>query len=536
MSANVERRTATFMRTDLGNAERLVARHGGDLRFAPGIGWHEFDGRRWWRDVDGAVVRRMKLTVRAMYVEAADLDDADERSALTKWALASETEARMRAAVSLAESDLAVIVQARQLDADPWLFNCANGTVDLRTGELREHRREDLLTRIAPTPYIANARHDLWDAHVGRVTGGDDDFARFLRRAVGYSLTGLTVEDVLFFPHGPTATGKTSTLEALKGALGEYVCTADFETFLKRRGDGGIRNDVARLDGARLVISVEVEQGKALAEGLIKALTGGDTVAARFLYREAFEFVPSFKLWLAANARPRVDADDSAMWRRILQLPFVHQIPEAERDERVKLRLRTDPDVHAAILAWAVSGCIEWQKIGLAAPESVLAYTADYRAENDALAGWLADACDLADEAFTTNTDLRESYTAWCETNGEDPVSPKRLAAVLRAKGLTAQRTETARGWRGIRIRMTHDGSDGRFGKPLARTDISESSRNTRQEVSSVRTTPEPTLDEALHDPALVSRHIEPYATLIDDHRAGSSSSVPSCFEIAGPS
>src|SRR5205814_2078185 len=140
-------------------------------------------------------------------------------------------------------------------------------------------------------------------------------------------------------------------------------------------------------------------------------------------------------------------------WRRIRQMPFVHQIPEAERDERVKLSLRTDPDVHAAILAWAVQGCCEWQDVGLATPQSVLAYTADYRTENDPLAGWLADACELDADAFAANTDLRRSYTGWCETNGEEPVSPRRLGVALRGKGLTPDRTERARGWRGIRVR-----------------------------------------------------------------------------------
>src|SRR5262249_44829564 len=157
---------------------------------------------------------------------------------LTKWAVASESEARLRAMVKLAESELAVIVEPALLDADAWLFNAANGTIDLRTGELREHRREDLLTRIAPTVYEAGARHELWDDHLATVTGGDDELAGFLARAVGYSLTGDTSEDRLFFAHGPTATGKSTTLEAIKAALGDdYVKVADFESFLKRRGD-----------------------------------------------------------------------------------------------------------------------------------------------------------------------------------------------------------------------------------------------------------------------------------------------------------
>ena len=203
-----------------------------------------------------------------------------------------------------------------------------------------------------------------------RVTGGDHGHDGLLAVHSATALTGDTSEEVLFFAHGPTATGKSSTLEAIKAALGEYAATADFETFLKRHGDAGIRNDIARLAGARFVVSIEVDEGKALAEGLVKMLTGGDTVAARFLYRETFEFLPVFKLWLAANTRPRASADDGAIWRRILQVPFAAVIPEAERDERVKITLRTSPEVQTAILAWAVQGCLEWQQAGLAAPSA----------------------------------------------------------------------------------------------------------------------------------------------------------------------
>ena len=441
-----------FRPTDLGNAERLVAEHGKDLRYASGIGWLAWDGRRWKRDNDGAAMRCMTQTVRAMYARAGQLEDSDDRERLAKWATQSESEARIRAAVSLAEIDLAVIVDMTQLDANPWLFNTGTGTIDLQTGELREHRREDLLTRITPVVYDPDARAELWDDFLERVTGGDTELAAFLRRAIGYTLTGHTSEEVLFFIHGATATGKSTKLEAIKAVLGEYAAVADFETFLKRHGDAGIRNDVARLAGARFVLSIEVDDGKSLAEGLLKLLTGGDTVAARFLYRETFEFQPHFKLWLAANSRPRVSADDAAIWRRILQVPFVHVIPEAERDERVKIRLRTDPKVHSAILAWAVQGCLEWQKIGLAVPACVRDYTNEYRAENDPLRDWLTDCCRLDPNAWTASADLRKSYGDWCEANGEKPLDGKPLAAALTAKNCIASKKAGTRGWGGVAL------------------------------------------------------------------------------------
>jgi putative DNA primase/helicase len=437
-----------FPLTDFGNAERLVALHGANIRYVPGQGWYAWDGRRWKRDTDGALMRFAKHTVRSLYAAAGKIDDPADRKRLIKWALDAESEARLRAAIRLAETERQVVVDAAQLNQDPLLFNAANGTIDLRNGVLREHRREDLLTRITPVAYDPHARSELWEASVRRATGGDAELERFFQRAVGYSLSGDTSEDKLFFAHGPTATAKSSLLEAIRAALGEYAMTADFETFLKRKGDAGIRNDVARLDGARIVISIEVDEGKALAQGLIKTLTGGDTVAARFLYRETFEFRPVFKLWLVANERPRANADDDALWRRIIQVPFTQVIPEGERDERVKLELRTSPEVFAAILAWAVEGCIDWQMDGLAVPDSVREYTSQYRAENDPLREWIADCCDTGPNLHAAVADLRHSYEQWAATNGEHPIGSKTFAAKLQARGYTTDRLPS-----GARIR-----------------------------------------------------------------------------------
>jgi putative DNA primase/helicase len=440
--------------TDLGNAERLVREHGRDLRFVPGIGWLVWDGRRWKLDADGEVLRRAKLTVRSMYETAAALSDEHDRKALARWATQSEAEARLRACVSLAASDIAVVMTPDQLNTAPWLLNAGNGTIDLTTGELREHRREDFLTKLTPVTYERDAHADTWDAFIATVTGGDLELEAFLQRAVGYSVTGDTGEEVIFFAHGPTATGKSSLLEAIKAAFGEYAKTADFDSFLARRGDAGVRNDVARLAGARLVVSVEVDEGKHLAEGLLKALTGGDTVTARFLYREAFEFRPQFKLWLAANARPHVNADDAAMWRRIVQVPFLEAIPEPDRDPDLKRVLRTTPIVQTAILAWAVRGALAWQRQGLNVPTRVRNYTAEYRAENDPLSDWLGDCCTLDAEAQTAAADLRRSYEEWAERNGEKPVAHKTWSNKLKVRGCASVRgTGGMRKWNGIRLR-----------------------------------------------------------------------------------
>jgi len=448
--------------TDVGNSERLVADHANEIRYVPAVGWHVWDGRRWRPDDDGEVMRRMKTTTGTMREEAAKVgQDGDE---LWKHANRSESRPRLEAALALAQTDTAVIAHVASLDADPHLLNVENGTIDLHTGELRPHRPEDLLTKLAAVHYDPNAVSPSWERLLSDATGGDESLLAFLPRAFGYTLTGDTGEEVLFFAHGPAATGKSTVLEAIKATLGEYAATADFETFLARQGDAGTRSDIARLAGRRLVIGTEVDDGKRLAEGLLKQLTGGDTVTARYMYRDYFEFRPQFKLWLAANHRPRVNAQDEAMWRRIIQIPFTHVVPPERRDPGLKRKLTTDATARSAILAWAVRGCLAWQTHGLAVPDAVRNYTDEYRAENDPIANWLTDHCRLDDDASTAAGDLRASYDHWATTNGDKPVGSKTFADTLRGHGCTNSRgAQGKRQWHGIALQVTP--SDVTYGK-----------------------------------------------------------------------
>jgi putative DNA primase/helicase len=236
--------------------------------------------------------------------------------------------------------------------------------------------------------------------------------------------------------------------------LGDYATTADFESFLKKKSDAGVRNDIARLAGTRMTIGIEVDEGKRLAEGLLKTLTGGDTITARHLYKEFFEFLPQFKLWLAANDRPRVSASDSGMWRRIVQVPFTEAIPEEERDPRIKLQLKHDPHVQSAILAWALEGCRAWQEQGLLVPERVRRYTEEYRAENDPLADFFEERCVFEPRAVVRRSELRKAYEEWAKENGEWPVAPRTLAAALKARGGSdGAKLSGERAWRGIHLR-----------------------------------------------------------------------------------
>jgi putative DNA primase/helicase len=450
--------------TELGNAERLVALHGSDLRFCVSWrSWLVWDGRRWERDVTREVMRRAKATIRAFLTAACAVADTERQKVAVKWPMRSQQAHALANMVELAASEPGVPVLPHALDADPWLLNVANGTLDLRSGMLRKHDRADLLTKLAPVDYDPEARFDPWDRFLAETTGNDQELRDFLQRAVGYTLVGVPDEEVFFFVFGGPASGKSTFLDAVRATLGDYAVTADFETFLTKRGDPGIRNDIARLAGARCVTSIEVEEGKRLAQGLIKQLTGGDTVTARFLYGEHFEFNPQFTLWLAANHAPKVNASDGALWRRVRRVPFAHEVPGERQDRSVKATL-TNPDIAgAAILAWAVEGLRHWQAEGrLRAPAVVEASTRAYRTENDLLQPFIDECCVLDPDAWAASHALWQAYQTWTKEGGERfPLSRLEFLKHLGERGCAADRRyvgrKAARGWAGIRLRSEAD-------------------------------------------------------------------------------
>ncbi|HEX04836.1 MAG TPA: hypothetical protein ENH10_06725, partial [Bacteroidetes bacterium] len=252
---------------------------------------------------------------------------------------------------------------------------------------------------------------------------------------------------------------------------GNYCATADFETFLKRSSTGSPRNDIARLVGSRFVASIEVDEGKKLAEGLIKAITGGDQITASFLFREAFEFLPEFKLWLVANDATDVKAGDDAMWRRILRVPFEQVVPKAKRDPQIKAQLRNPEIAGPAILAWAVQGCLDWQKKGLQIPASVTNATEEYRQEMNPLSDFIMDCCtvDTNDQTqWEPTSNLRQAYQYWMQTNGStNHFNDCQFAKLLRQVECTPMDRQfcgkKTRGWQFVSLNDDQKDKDGRF-------------------------------------------------------------------------
>ena len=449
--------------TDLGNSERFVGQHGENVRYCyPWGKWLVWTGVRWMRDDAGQVHRLAKKTVRSMYGEASRAEDEERRKAVAKHASRSEGADKIKAMLELARSE--VPVAPDELDSDPWLLNASNGTVDLRTGELRGHRREDLITKLAPVEYDSTAAAPTWEAFLERVLPGEE-LRTFVRRAVGYSATGDTSEQVMLINHGAGNNGKSTFQEALSAALGDYSMRAPTEMLMAKRA-GGVPNDVARLKGARFVTASETEEGRRLAESLVKDLTGQDTISARFMRAEWFDFKPSHKLWLSTNHKPEIRGTDNAIWRRIRLVPWAVAIPPAERDRKLAQKLRSEL---SGILAWAVEGCLDWRREGLQAPAEVRKATAGYRSEMDTLGDFLADRCFRGERLEVGKDELYKAYQMWSEDAGERTETKRKFGMLLKERGVEDGRNSerTKRIWKGIglttlkrSVRNGHDGDD----------------------------------------------------------------------------
>jgi len=427
---NVHNPTSSINLTDLGNAMRLVGRHGEDLRYV--YAWNRFlvwDDRRFSIDESGEVERRAKQTVRAMFHEADPGNDGALDKELAKHALKSEARGRIEAMIALAQSEQGIPVTPDHLDRDPWLLNVENGTVDLRTGNLRPHRREDLVTKLAGTEYHPDAEAPMWEACLERWLPSEA-LRKFVQRVAGYALTGDVSEQVLIFLYGVGANGKSTFINAMLEMLGDYAMQSAPE-LLTIKGSSH-PTELADLMGARFVATVEVEEGKRLAESLVKQMTGGDRIKARFMRQDFFEFEPTHKVFLAANHKPVVRGTDHAIWRRIKLVPFEVTIPEADRDPQLVEKLRADLP---GILAWAVRGCLEWQAEGLGEPEEVRSATETYRSEMDVIAAFIDECCVVHDGAFATASALYQAYTDWCEGTGERRESQRRFGERLRERG-----------------------------------------------------------------------------------------------------
>ncbi len=429
--------------TDSGNARRLVAQYRADLHYCfPWKTWLVWDEYRWANDETGDVCRRAKQTVAWMYAEAATIQKEKAREALAIHALRSESDAHLKAMISVARSEDGIPVLPTHLDRDPWLLTVRNGTLDLRHGILRPHQREDLITKLVPVEYDATASCMAWEMFLADLFPDQPQVITFLQKAVGYSLTGDTRERCLFFLYGTGANGKTTFMRTIQEIMGDYAKQAAPDLFLSKYGQEH-PTGLADLAGSRFVTCTEADEGKRLAEALVKQLTGGDKMKARRMHQDFWEYQPTHKIWLAANHKPHIRGTDHAIWSRIRLIPFTITFHSADSDDTPKQDLAMSGKLRAelpGILRWAVDGCLLWQHEGLDPPEEVKIATKEYRHESDLAARFLEECCQEQPGETVTAKALWEAYEKWCEDHGERKTNRTDLGRRLAERGFISGR------------------------------------------------------------------------------------------------
>ena len=490
--------------THLANSYRIRHYYQGRLWYALGLGWIMWTGQFWRPDptnegsiatgfVDG-LSRLIARESAQLSRSAADEADEDRRKALLtqaeallKWAVQSENERTIAAGLKLTKH--ALLIEYSTLNADPWLFNVQNGTVDLRTGTLRPHNPADLITFISPVTYDPAAACPTWEHFLSEVFAGDTDMVAFIQRAVGWSLTGVVKERALFFLYGDTGkNGKTTMVEAIMKIVGNYgeSCygygrKVGAETFMKSRNMEDNQRKAATLAGPRFVCTSEVDEEHRLNEQLIKDITGGDTIEGRRLYQEAFTFKPQFKPWMYGNHKPEIRGTDDAIWSRVRLVPF--EVSFRGRED-LDLPIKLEAEL-SGILNWALRGCLDWQRTGLQPPAKVQAATDAYREEMDVFGPFIRECCVIHRGAEVPANDLWNAYKVWCANSGIHEQNQTKFGRYLSSKGWKSEGSKPVKRL-GIGLLDKHhsdssDSSDSKAEKSYTKTPYRDFPENYRQ-------------------------------------------------------
>jgi putative DNA primase/helicase len=426
-----------FELTDTGNSERFAARFGNRIRFVPEFGEYlVFEDGRLVLDV--GAVRTLEMT---RMVTREMRASGDMR--IAGFGVKSEKRSARENMRVLAQSLPGLAVPPSALDADPWMLSCPNGLVDLRTGEMRAARLEDLVTKRTGAQYVAGAPAPRWRRFIAEVTVGDVDLEGYLQRTVGYSLTGCTGEQVFFFLYGDGANGKGTFVKVLQRALGDYAGTLKTEALMAQYGQAH-PTELVPLFGSRFVTANEVPDGRSWNEARLKELTGEDRLTARRMHENFWTFEPTHKLWISGNCRPRVHGDDFGLWRRVRVIPFEARF--AVNQNLLKELLTELPGV----LAWAVEGSLAWQRDGLGLPERVRRATADYQERENVVGQFVEEACYRNEDLVSATADLYGGFTRWCERTGERPPAKRGFSDRLERLGFKRSGNKNSRGFIGI--------------------------------------------------------------------------------------
>ncbi len=394
--------------TDVGNAERLVRAFAGDVRWvSESQHWVRWTGSVWAPDRDGWVERLAKSVGAAL----ANSPGGDE--ATRKWGWRSQAATSIRNMINLAKSELGMTVSAQQFDTKLDELNTPSCIVNLTTGEPREPDRSDYLTKSTTVGFDPTAECPRWLRFVDEIFV-DPDLVAYVQRLCGYMATGLTQEHIAVFASGAGRNGKSTFFNTITKALGDYSVSTQTDTFMQRQS-GAMTNDLARLNGARLVLANEGNRGQRLDTARMKGMTGDDPITARFLHQEFVTFSPTFTPVIISNHMPEIDANDPAIWERMVIIPFTRSFDKAERDMELPKKLEGELP---GILRWIVEGAVQWHKMGLMPPAAIASAVGAYRSDMDTIGAFLADNCILSPTSECPATLLYQEFERYARDLG----------------------------------------------------------------------------------------------------------------------
>lgn len=433
---------------DMGNADRMIDRYGKVIGYSYiDKTWHFYDGTRWKVDDQGQIEKFADDVTEAMDDEKPRIPEDDDKvlKAWEKFKARSKSNRAKKAMID--ETKHRVAVKHGDFDKNDILLNTVSGYVDLSSGILKDHDVKKRFSKMTNAEYTDNIDAPEWTQFLSQIFGGDEELIHFVHKAVGYSATGSSREQVMFILYGNGRNGKSLFINTIADILGNYAMTMNVESIMVRRNNG-VNSDIARLEGARMVISSEANEGSRLDEGLVKQMTGGDKVVARQLYGKEFEFSPKFKLWMATNHRPLIRGTDDGIWRRIMLIPFKVQIPQNQVDKDLKFKLQREA---AGILNWIVQGAMMWQTEGLQPPQVVTDASKEYRDEMDVIQYFISENCTLGEDYEAPAGELFQVYKQWATESSEYVMSKQKFAQEMRKK-FSYKKTKHGRFYQGFKL------------------------------------------------------------------------------------
>ncbi|MDH5099773.1 phage/plasmid primase, P4 family [Lactobacillus kefiranofaciens] len=426
-----------YTKDDMGMAQRFIDKYGKNFLYSyVDKEWYIYNGSYWSPDVKGYIETAADHVIKNLAKDRPTIDpslsEKDQQKVLNSWIKFVNHERSHKAKVDLTkELQHRLPVTHSMWDQEDMLLNTPSGYVDLTNGKLHPHDINKMFTAETGAEYTDSIDCPNWQKFLRQIFQDDEEVIHYVQKAIGYSFTGSTKEQVMFIPYGNGRNGKSVMLDTVQDIAGGYAKTMNVSSIMTKYNSNGANSDIARLEGSRMVISSEANEGQRLDEGLVKQLTGGDRIVARQMYGKEFEYTPSYKIWMATNHKPFIRGTDEGIWRRLILIPFDYQVPKDKIDRNLKYKLEAES---MGILNWIVEGAIMWQVEGLEAPERIKGASHKYREEMDVLSGFVADCCELGPGFTAKSGELYDSYKNWAVDANEYKMTLTRFGKEMSKK------------------------------------------------------------------------------------------------------